>query len=153
MSYLKTLVCAGLLLSAAATPASAQPNARPGAGGWGPGSAYGRMFDPKTVETTSGEITNIALITPTRGMTPGVHLTLKTDKGETLPVHLGPQWYIDQQSLKLATGDQVQVRGSRITFQDKPALIAAEVIKNGQTMRLRDDSGVPAWAGWRRGRR
>jgi hypothetical protein len=150
MLIAKAVVISGLLLLASAPAALAQPNGPGGGGGWGPGSPYGRMYDPKTVETTSGEITSVDLITPARRMSPGVHLTLKTDKGETLAVHLGPQWYIDQQPLKLAKGDKVQVRGSRITFQDKPALIAAEVTKNGQTMRLRDDNGVPAWAGWRR---
>lgn len=151
MKYIKTLACAGVLLAAAATTVPAQPNGPGGAGGWGAG--HGRRFDPRTVETASGEITAIDLITPTRGGSPGVHLTLETDKGETLAVHLGPRWYIDQQPFKLAKGDQVQVRGSRITFQgDKPTVIAAEVTRNGKTMRLRDDRGVPAWAGWRRAR-
>jgi hypothetical protein len=151
MRFARTLLVSSLLLLAAAPAALAQPNG-PRGGGWGPGSPYGRMYDPKTVVSTRGEVASIDLITPVRGMSRGVHLTLKTDKGETLAVHLGPQWYIDQQPVKLAKGDKVEVRGSRITFQDKPALIATEVTKHGQTLRLRDDNGVPAWAGWRRGR-
>jgi DNA-directed RNA polymerase subunit E'/Rpb7 len=149
MRIAKTLITSALLVLTSTPAAMAQPNG-PGGGGWGPGSPYGRMYDPKTVETVSGEIISIDLITPARRMSPGVHLSLKTDKGETLAVHLGPQWYIDQQPLKLTKGDKVRVRGSRITFQDKPAILVAEVTKNGQTMRLRDDNGVPAWAGWRR---
>jgi len=153
MRFANTLILGSLILLGSAPATLAQPNGPGGGGGWGPGSPYGRMYDPKTVETVTGEIASVELIAPSRGMSPGVHLTLKTDKGEALAVHLGPQWYIDQQPVKLAKGDKVQVRGSRITFQEKPALIAAEVIKNGQTLRLRDDNGLPAWAGWRRGRR
>jgi len=85
--------------------------------------------------------------TPVRGMSRGVHLVLKTDKGETIPVHLGPEWYIDKQEITFKPGDKVQIRGSRITFEDKPAIIAAEVTKDGRTLQLRDSNGVPVWAG------
>ena len=120
-----------------------------GGGGWGPGTQYGRMYDPKTVGTTDGEIIKVEKITPVRGMSRGVHLVLKTDKGETIAVHLGPEWYIDKQELTFKPGDKVQIRGSRITFEDKPAIIAAEVTKDGRTLQLRDSNGVPVWAGRR----
>ena len=45
-----------------------------GSGGWGPGSQYNRMYDPKAVETISGEVTSIDRITPMKGMTGGVHV-------------------------------------------------------------------------------
>ena len=67
-----------------------------GSGGWGPGSAYGRMYDPKTVETVTGEVVKVDRITPMRGMSGGVHLVVKTDKGD-VSVHLGPQWYLENQ--------------------------------------------------------
>jgi hypothetical protein len=153
MRWLNPLLLGSLILLGSAPATLAQPNGPGGGGGWGPGSRYGRRYDPKTVETVTGELASVDVIAPVRGMSPGVHLTLKSDRGETLAVHLGPQWYVDQQPVKLAKGDKVQVRGSRITFQDQPALLAAEVIKNGQTLRLRDANGLPAWAGWRRGRR
>jgi hypothetical protein len=37
-----------------------------------------------------------------------------------------------------------------VTFEGKPAIIAAEIKKGDETLRLRDDAGVPAWSGWRR---
>jgi len=130
--------------------AAAQGN--PG-GGWGPGSPYGRMYDPKTVETVAGEITKIDKLVPMRGMHKGVHLLLKTNAPEPLVVHLGPDWYVERQEITLKPGDKIQVRGSRITFDGKPAVIAAEVTKDGKTLQLRDANGVPVWAGWRgRGR-
>jgi hypothetical protein len=118
-------------------------------GGPGGGGPQGRFYDPKTVETVSGEILGLDTFSGRHGMA-GVHANLKTDKGETIPVHLGPAWYLDKQSVTLKQGDKVTVRGSRITFDGKPAIIAAEVTRQGQTLRLRDDNGVPVWAGGRR---
>lgn len=89
-------------------------------------------------------------VTPMRGMTAGVHVLLKTDAGE-IPVHLGPAWYVERQDVKLEPGDTIQVKGARVTFQGKPAIIAAEVKKGDETLRLRNDAGVPVWSGWRRG--
>ena len=60
-----------------------------GSGGWGMGSQYNRMYDPKTVGTISGEMISVDMITPMKGVSQGVHLTSKTDK-ETISVHLGP---------------------------------------------------------------
>ncbi len=37
-------------------------------------------------------------------------------------------------------------------MEGKPALIAAEVKKGNEVMKLRDANGVPAWSGGRRGR-
>ena len=120
-----------------------------GSGGWGPGTQYNRMYDPKTVETISGEITAVDRITPAKGMSGGVHMTVKTDK-ETISVHLGPGFYIENQDVKLQAKDKVEVKGSRITFGGKPAIIAAEVKKGDEVLKLRDDAGFPAWIAWRR---
>ena len=120
-----------------------------GSGGWGPGTQDNRMYDPKTVETISGEITAVDRITPAKGMSGGVHMTVKTDK-ETISVHLGPGFYIENQDVKLQAKDKVEVKGSRITFGGKPAIIAAEVKKGDEVLKLRDDAGFPVWSGWRR---
>jgi hypothetical protein len=121
-----------------------------GGGGWGPGSQFGRLYDPKTVETVTGEVVKVDRVTPMRGMSAGVHLVVKTDKGD-VSVHLGPQWYLENQDVKIAPGDRVEVKGSRVTLAGKPAIIAGEVQKGGDTLRLRDEAGVPVWSGWRRG--
>ena len=120
-----------------------------GSGGWGPGSQYNRMYDPKSVETISGEVTSVDRITPAKGMTGGVHMNVKTDK-ETVSVHLGPSWYLENQDVKIAAKDKVEVKGSRITFGGKPAIIAAEVKKGEEVLKLRDDAGFPVWIAWRR---
>jgi hypothetical protein len=120
-----------------------------GSGGWGMGSSYQRMYNPATVETVSGVVESVDKITPMKGMRSGIHLTVKTEK-ETIPVHLGPEWYIERQDVKIEKGDKIEVTGSRVTFAGKPAIIAAEVKKGDNVLVLRDSAGIPAWAGWRK---
>jgi hypothetical protein len=151
---MRKLVAAGTLLMFLLFPLSpvalAQGMKWRGSGGWGPGSDYGRMYDPKTVETVTGDVVKVDRITPMRGMSSGVHLVVKTDKGD-VSVHLGPQWYLENQDVKIEPKDKVEIKGSRVTLQGQPALIAAEVKKVDGVLKLRDDAGVPMWAGWRRG--
>ena len=120
-----------------------------GSGGWGPGSQYNRMYIPKAVETVTGEVTAVDRITPVKGMSGGVHMNVKTDK-ETISVQLGPSWYLENQDVKIEAKDKVEVKGARTTFAGKPAIIAAEVKKGDEVLKLRDDSGFPVWSGWRR---
>ena len=120
-----------------------------GSGGWGPGTGYSKMYDPKTVETISGEVVKIDMITPRKGMSAGVHMSVKTDK-EKIAVHLGPSYFIENQDVKIAAKDKVEVKGSRITFDGKPAIVAMEIKKGDEVLKLRDDSGFPIWSGWRR---
>lgn len=148
----KAMICAAVLAAVAMSVslATAGPwKGWRGSGGWGMGGGYQRMYNPATVETVTGTVESIDRIAPMKGMASGVHVTLKTEKG-TLSVHLGPGWYIERLDTKLAKGDSVQVKGSRITYDGKPAIIAAEVKKGDNVLKLRDDNGVPAWAGWRR---
>ena len=120
-----------------------------GSGNWGSGTQYGRLYDPKTVETIRGEVVSVDVIRPEKGMSLGVHLMVKTEK-ETISVHLGPAWYIKRQDIKIGPKDKVEITGSRITLDGKPTIIAAEVKKGDEILRLRDENGYPAWSGWRR---
>jgi hypothetical protein len=144
-AFVALILAAGLLEHASAQRG---PQWR-GGGGWGPNGAYGRMYDPKTVETVTGEVVSVDTIVPMKPMGGGVHLQLKTDK-EVLSIHVGPAWYIENQDIKLEPKDKLVVRGSRITFDGKPAIIAAEIRKGDDVLKLRDENGVPYWAGWRR---
>lgn len=119
-----------------------------GSGGWGMGTQYGRMYNPKTAETISGEVTDVEKITPMKGMSYGVHLILKTDK-ETISVHLGPGWYIENQDIKINKKDKIEIKGSRIIFEGKPVIIAAQITKGKEILELRDENGFPVWSGWR----
>lgn len=146
--FIGLVVAVSMLLVASA--AFAQPwKGWRGSGGWGMGSQYNRMYNPATVETVSGTVESVDKITPMKGMYNGIHLMVKTDK-ETISVDLGPEWYIERLDTKIEKGDKIEVKGSRVTLSGKPAIIAAEVKKGDSTLVLRDSSGIPAWAGWRR---
>lgn len=113
--------------------------------GWAAGSGYNRLYNPATVETDSGEVVSVQRIVPMKGMSGGLHFIMKSDKG-TISVHLGPAWFLQKEGVKIEPEDHVTVRGSRITFEGEPALIAAEISKGGKTWRFRDDKGIPLWS-------
>lgn len=121
-----------------------------GSHGWSTDGSYGRLFDVKTMTTVSGEIVSLTQFTPMRGMTAGVHAKVKT-AGETIDVHLGPAWYLESQDLDLKVGDKVEVKGSKVTYDKKPAIIAVTITRGDDVLVLRDSDGFPRWAGWRRG--
>jgi multidrug efflux pump subunit AcrB len=79
-------------------------------------------------------VVSVDVGTPMKGMSQGVHLSVKTEK-ETIAAHLGPRWYLENQDIKFAPKDTVEVKGSRVTIAGKPALLAAEV-KKGDYRRL-----------------
>jgi hypothetical protein len=151
--FARLLSLMGILVLVLAAAAWAQPGMGQGRGqgrDWGAGDPSGRRYNPQTVETLSGAVVRVDQVPSGGRMAAGVHFTLKTAK-ETVPVHLGPSWYLDKQGVTIAAGDQVEVTGSRITYQGQPAIVAGEVKKGGQVLKLRNAAGVPAWVG--RGRR
>jgi hypothetical protein len=142
----RTMVFLTLMISLALVcPVLAQPG--PG-GGMGP-----QLYNPQTVTTVKGAVEKIDELNMGRG---GMgmkfrELLLKTDKG-SLMVHLGPTWYLDQQKFAVKAGDTLEVTGSQVTLNNQPAIIAREVkVNGGQTVKLRDDQGLPAWRGMGRG--
>ena len=106
---------------------------------------YGGRYDPQTVETVAGEVMAVEKVAYGRRGYHGIHLVLKTAKGE-IPIHLGPSWYLDRQTVRIALHDEIEVTGSRVTYRGKPALIAAEVKRGSEILRLRSAAGVPLWS-------
>lgn len=150
------LVVTGLYVG---TPSEAQAQCCCGAGGCGPGMQQGAMmYDPATVETVRGEITAIQRVAMRHhgcggahhGGCTGVHLMLKSGDA-SLSIHLGPAWFIDNQGDPLAVGDEIEIKGSRVTYEGEPAVIAAEIKRGDAVLKLRDEKGYPVWGGWRRG--
>lgn len=91
-----------------------------------------------------GEVLSIEKVACGQGRHHGVNLLLKTAKGK-LAVHLGPTWFVDSQRTKFAPHDVVEVAGSRVTFDGKAALIATEIRKGNERLRLRTPDGTPLW--------
>jgi hypothetical protein len=100
-------------------------------------------FNPKTVETVEGLVVEAPVI-QTGGIPEMERLTLETPKGK-LTVVLGPNWFLAQQDWQIATLDRIEVMGSRLDLNGKPALIAQKVKKGEQVIEFRDQSGRPLW--------
>ena len=114
-------------------------------GRWEPQGQYSKMFDPKNLETFSGEVTTVGQLTPGYGMSDRVWLGLQTDKHMILVI-LGPTWFHKVQNFKIEPKDQLEIKGSMITSMDEPMFIATEVKKRDRVLKLRDDSGYPVWS-------
>jgi hypothetical protein len=74
---------------------------------------------------------------------------VKTDK-ESISIHLGPNWFIENQDVKIELNDKVEIKGSRVRIARKPAIIASEIKMGDETMILRDENGYPVWSGWKK---
>jgi hypothetical protein len=146
---MKTIFIASLAVTLTPFVAAAQPGRWAGGGGWGGADCWSRIYDPSKTITLDGTVTSIEEIAPPRGMSQGIHAVLATKDAE-LTVLLAPSWYLDRQDNKLTVGDTVQVVGSRQTLDGKEVIVAKTVMKGDKVLRLRDDNGIPLWAGCRR---
>ena len=111
----------------------------------GPGPPKGmRMYNPATETTLNGTIE--AVTEGARGQMMGTHLTVKTAEG-TREVMLGPTQFIASKHFSFANGDSVEVTGSKVTMGGSEYVVARQVVKDGNTLTLRDKAGTPEWAG------
>ena len=131
-----------LALVAIAAPAMAQED------GWQKGGAYDKKFDPKSIVTIKGTVTKIDRdVHPLADMEPGFAADIKTAKGETFTVQVGPVWFTSYFKKKwdAKVGDQVQVTGSKVTINGKPVIMAMEGSKGNVKMVCRSKTGKPVW--------
>jgi len=77
----------------------------------------------------------------------GTHLVVKTDTGTVL-VHIAPAAFLKEIDTSFAKGDQVQVVGAKAPGATEEEILAREITVGTNTTTLRDDKGVPVWAGW-----
>ena len=101
-----------------------------------------RDYDAKTVETIGGKVLSIEKTAPTKRRGYWVDLMLQSEK-ETIAVQLGPAWYIDKQTPRIEANDTITVTGSRLTMDGRSAIIAADINKGNEVLKLRDDNGIP----------
>jgi len=116
----------------------------------GPGGGSSSLYDPQTVTTISGVVVSLTPPQAEAGLPYLAYLTLRTETGK-IKVFLGPSLYVDKLPVQIKVLDKIQVTGSKVTWEGKPVILAAEVKKAGQIMKLREPDGTPAWSG--RGRK
>jgi len=112
----------------------------------GPAGQRG-AYDPDAVTTLKGKVKAVSVVPARGGRSGGTHVTLESD-GAATDVQLGPTWFMEQEGLKLAAGDALEVTGSLLEDDAGKAYLVAREVRKGTTLyRLRDERGTPAWAG------
>jgi hypothetical protein len=142
----------GVLALLAAPPTRAQQQAPPAAPAPPAGPAIpaapktAKFYNPQAAVTLTGKVEAINRRAAKKAGKPErVTLVLQTDQG-AVKVHLGPADYFDQQALKLAPGDQVEVKAVKVDRAKTPTFTGGEVKKGDQVLKLRDDAtGRPLW--------
>jgi len=59
--------------------------------------------------------------------------------------------YIDFEHIKIVAGDMVEITGVRAVFGGQDVFLAGEVRRGGEVLKLRNEAGIPLWAGTRQG--
>jgi hypothetical protein len=128
--------------------------------GYGTDVAYSSAYDQHTVvrfkakvkglSTTpgriAGEATDKALM-----VRPFTMVTGKDGKKRFLydtdlvPVELGPEWFVNDQSTKIKLNDYVEITGSRMVMGGTRVIIAQMVRKGVNVLAVRRMSGEPFW--------
>ena len=108
---------------------------------------YKRIYNTSTVETITGEVQSVDFYSYKKSSGfGGVHITVKTEK-ETITVHVGPSWYLDDNNFSINVNDKIEVKGSRVLWNSSDVIIAANIKIGDKSLALRDDDGVPLWSG------
>jgi|SRR5690242_3648877 hypothetical protein len=103
-----------------------------------------RDYDLKTVETVGGRVLSVENTTPAKRRGYWTQLMLQTDK-EVIPVQLGPFWFIVKETPRIEANDTISVTGSRMMLDGRPAIVAANIAKGNELLKLRQNDGVPFW--------
>ena len=111
----------------------------------GKGQMHGMpRYDTATEVTLLGTISKVETHMGRMGWN-GTHLVVSFD-AETLTVHVGPSNYLEQKGFSFASGEQIEVTGSRIKLEGSDVLIAREIKKGEKVLRLRNSQGIPMWS-------
>lgn len=113
--------------------------------GWQHDSDYNKRFKVGTTQTITGTVEGLDRVRPMPNMSEAVVLNVRTTDGQTIPIHMGPAWFIDNQSARFNKGEQVTVSGARCDFDGKQIYLASEVRSDKVQLSLRDKDGAPRW--------
>ncbi|MEE9911760.1 MAG: hypothetical protein K4571_08545 [Deltaproteobacteria bacterium] len=76
------------------------------------------------------------------GSKDGLQMRLIAAEGGKWTVFLGPKWFIENQKIKFAKGDKVEVRGKKVGG----SIIGSEISKGEWTMKIRnEEDGQAVW--------
>ena len=128
-----------------------------------------KLYDPDASATLLGTIIGLETVKPAEESSPflQVDVRIRQDDGtgqvlsqlgwagkKVVRVHLGPQWFMEEQvhRLELQKGSDVEVKGSKNVIDGKEVFIAAEIKQpqKEERLRLRHKDGTPVWSGGER---
>jgi DNA/RNA endonuclease YhcR with UshA esterase domain len=75
----------------------------------------------------------------------GSHLLLGLSNGKTIEVHVAPTEFMNAYELVFTKGDQIDVTGSKVTFEGVETVFAREIKRGKDIFVFRDQEGNPAW--------
>lgn len=82
------------------------------------------------------------------GGSEGTQLVVKTD-AKTVLVLVAPTEFLKEIDTTFNKGDEVSVVGAKAPDASEEEILAREITDGSNTATLRDDKGVPIWAGWK----
>jgi DNA/RNA endonuclease YhcR with UshA esterase domain len=102
-------------------------------------------YDATKEVTLKGVVTDVVDRTCPVSGGMGAHLMLKLGDGSSIEVHLAPTKFVKSYELVFKKGDQVEVIGSKVNFEDKDTIFARQVTRGNDSFVFRDDKGKPVW--------
>jgi len=108
-------------------------------------SKTGLKYDVKNEVKIKGVIEEVRDVP---GSFEGTHLVVKTES-KTVVVHAAPASFLKEMDTTFNKGEQVEVVGCKIADTAEEEILAREITVGQNTTTLRDDKGVPVWAGWK----
>jgi hypothetical protein len=108
-------------------------------------SKTGPKYDVKNEVKVKGIVEEIRQVP---GQFEGTHLVVKTDS-KTVLVHVAPADFLKEIDTSFNKGDQVEVVGCKAPDGTEEEILAREITDGQNTTTLRDDKGIPVWAGWK----
>jgi hypothetical protein len=146
MRHKLTLLLVGTLFSGTVVPVA---HAQRGVGA--PMGVARQPDQPKTV-TLVGTVAKVET-GPCENSTgralAGTHFLLKIRKGQTLNIHLGPANVVAFVADDLTKGMKITVEAFRTKKMKKGHYVAKSLVFDDRTVKLRDDTLQPVWAGGR----
>ena len=105
----------------------------------------GPKYDVKNEVKIKGVIEEVKEVP---GPFEGTRLVVKTDT-KTVLVHVAPAAFLKEIDTTFNKGEQIEVVGCKAPDATEDEILAREITVGQNTTTLRDDKGIPVWAGWK----
>lgn len=113
---------------------------------WSASGPYQDMVRDGQPVTLHGTVKSMDHSAPLHGGAGGT-ITVAENDGTIRTVHLGPTHYVESQKNSVKVGDEVDITGVRINYQNQGVIVAKTVKGPQGECRFRDDQGNPLWTG------